>query len=223
MTDQSYDWMVIYMPTTTFFNLPDSKRQKFIETALAEFANNDYESASISKIVLAAGIAKGSLYQYFHDKQDLYFYLVGLAAQKKRDFLEDLLVSDPSVSVFDHLHELFAAMLGFQREYPLMAKLGNRILDATSPFPNEFLEQARAATQKQFSDLFTKGQLTNEIRADVNPETAGFILSAVILEVGNREDMTLTDFEKVYSQMVTILKDGMAQPIKNMENNNGNI
>ena len=211
------------MPTTTFFNLPDSKRQKFIETALAEFANNDYESASISKIVLAAGIAKGSLYQYFHDKQDLYFYLVGLAAQKKRDFLEDLLVSDPSVSVFDHLHELFAAMLGFQREYPLMAKLGNRILDATSPFPNEFLEQARAATQKQFSDLFTKGQLTNEIRADVNPETAGFILSAVILEVGNREDMTLTDFEKVYSQMVTILKDGMAQPIKNMENNNGNI
>ncbi len=53
------------MPQATFFNLPEEKRQKILECALDEFAAHDYDSASVSKIVAKAGIAKGSLYQYF--------------------------------------------------------------------------------------------------------------------------------------------------------------
>ena len=37
------------MPTETFLNLADEKRQAFIETALKEFADNNYDSASINK------------------------------------------------------------------------------------------------------------------------------------------------------------------------------
>ncbi|HQN45353.1 MAG TPA: helix-turn-helix domain-containing protein, partial [Anaerolineaceae bacterium] len=60
------------MPRPTFFNLPDEKRQKILEAAIDEFAERDYESASVSQIVIQAGIPKGSLYQYFVDKSDLH-------------------------------------------------------------------------------------------------------------------------------------------------------
>ena len=68
------------MPTPTFTNLPAEKRDRLLALALAEFAANDYPSASISRIVSQAGIATGSLYQYFAGKRALYLHLVDLAS-----------------------------------------------------------------------------------------------------------------------------------------------
>ena len=64
------------MPKQTFFNLPDDKRQRILDVVIDEFADNDYANVSISRIVARAGIAKGSFYQYFEDKEDLSGYLV---------------------------------------------------------------------------------------------------------------------------------------------------
>jgi TetR/AcrR family transcriptional regulator len=53
------------MPKQTFFNLPDEKRDLITDVVIDEFADNDYDKVSISRIVQRAGIAKGSFYQYF--------------------------------------------------------------------------------------------------------------------------------------------------------------
>ncbi|WP_225743439.1 TetR/AcrR family transcriptional regulator [Marinilactibacillus sp. Marseille-P9653] len=65
------------MPTQTFFNLPESKRERLIAGAMKEFTEKSLNEASISNIVKNAGISRGSFYQYFEDKKDLYFYLLG--------------------------------------------------------------------------------------------------------------------------------------------------
>ena len=64
------------MPKQTFFNLPDEKRERIIQCAVAEFAQKGYRQASISQMVQEAGIAKGSFYQYFEDKDDLFLHIV---------------------------------------------------------------------------------------------------------------------------------------------------
>ncbi len=56
----------------TFSNLPEEKRQRILRIAIDEFADNDYDSASGSRIVAWAGIATGSFYQSFADKDDLW-------------------------------------------------------------------------------------------------------------------------------------------------------
>ncbi|NJN32154.1 MAG: TetR/AcrR family transcriptional regulator [Synechococcales cyanobacterium RM1_1_8] len=88
------------MPSPTFFNLPDPKRQRIVELAIAEFASHDYDSASITMLVKQAKIAKGSLYQYFEDKKDLYLYLVDLAAQQKLAFFKEAESSQPEAGFF---------------------------------------------------------------------------------------------------------------------------
>lgn len=85
------------MPNQTFFNLPDKKRQTIADLAIAEFANNDYQNASITKIVKQAKIAKGSFYQYFEDKKELYLYLVDLASKKKLAFLQQAKPPEPNM------------------------------------------------------------------------------------------------------------------------------
>lgn len=82
------------MPTTTFANLRAEKREQFLDTALAEFARHDFHTASVSRIVAELGIAKGSVYQYFTDKRDLYFHLIDRAVTAKLDYIRSAV--DPS-------------------------------------------------------------------------------------------------------------------------------
>lgn len=63
------------MPTRTFFRLPEEKRQRLIEAAWDEFSRVSYTDASINQIIHAAHIPRGSFYQYFEDKGELFWFL----------------------------------------------------------------------------------------------------------------------------------------------------
>lgn len=75
------------MPTQTFFNLPKKKQELLLKSARNEFTNTSFENASINQIIKEAGISRGSFYMYFHDKEDLYFYLL---EQSKQFFEKEL-------------------------------------------------------------------------------------------------------------------------------------
>lgn len=62
------------MPTDTFFHLPKEKQERIIEAARKEFSRVALNEASIANIVKEAGIPRGSFYQYFENKEDVYFY-----------------------------------------------------------------------------------------------------------------------------------------------------
>ncbi len=64
------------MPTQTFYNLSDEKRQRLIEAAIDEFTARSFREASITNIIKQAEIPRGSFYQYFEDLDDLFFYLI---------------------------------------------------------------------------------------------------------------------------------------------------
>ena len=65
------------MPTSTFFRLPEEKRRRLMDASWEEFTQVRYVDASINKIIRGAKIPRGSFYQYFADKEDLFYYLLG--------------------------------------------------------------------------------------------------------------------------------------------------
>lgn len=75
------------MPKFTFEKLSQEKQQAFLEAFMQEFATKSYEQASLSIVVRELGIAKGSVYQYFEGKLDLYLYLKQLAENKKISYV----------------------------------------------------------------------------------------------------------------------------------------
>lgn len=79
------------MPTTTFFNLPSEKREKFLRCARAEFARVPFVDASVNRIIRAAGIPRGSFYQYFRDKEELFRFLLRQLGENLIAVVEDLL------------------------------------------------------------------------------------------------------------------------------------
>lgn len=71
------------MPISTFYNLPEDKKDKLLRSAIKEFTRVSYNEVSINQIVKDAGISRGSFYQYFKDKSDLLVFIL-------QDFLVSL-------------------------------------------------------------------------------------------------------------------------------------
>lgn len=69
----------------TFLNLPPEKRERIINSAIDEFGEWPYEKTNINRIIRNAGIPKGSFYQYFDDKDDLYTYCITLICRTALD------------------------------------------------------------------------------------------------------------------------------------------
>ena len=216
------------MPFPTFFNLPEEKRQLILDCAIEEFAQKDYDSASISQIVARAGIAKGSLYQYFTDKSDLYRYLLELAAQKKAEMLAEAQPADPDAGLFATLRRLFQEMARFELRYPLLAKIGYRATYGKSPLPDETLARGKQSTLKFFVDLVERGKRSGEIRAEADTAGAAFIFSAVLSQMGEflaaragisageigssgRYPVQDAQVQEAFDQLMSILQFGLAR------------
>ena len=57
-----------------YFQLPPEKSDGILAAACAEFGAHDFDAASLDRIVAAAGISKGGLYEYIASKEELYVY-----------------------------------------------------------------------------------------------------------------------------------------------------
>lgn len=79
------------MPTGTFFRLPEEKRNRLMAAAWEEFGATPYPKVSINRIIQAARIPRGSFYQYFTDKEELFLYMVGDLQEDLRGKLCDCL------------------------------------------------------------------------------------------------------------------------------------
>ena len=106
-----------------------------------EFSKNNYKTASINKICKKANIPKGSFYQYFTDKLDLYVYIMSFAIEKKVKFFSDVISKFNTLTMFKQLRLLFVKGIEFAKKYPLYAELGEQ-------FSKEHDELAKSAVIK---------------------------------------------------------------------------
>jgi TetR/AcrR family transcriptional regulator len=172
------------MPKQTFFNLPDEKRCLIIDLAIEEFAEHDYKNASISNIVARAGVAKGSMYQYFEDKRDLYFYLLQLATEEKKAFLSQTPPPDPSMSLFDYLRWMIRMGARFELSRPRLAQVAYRALFSDRPFGDEPFVQIRRQVMDFYDNLVEMGIAQGTIDPYIDRGVAVFILSTLFNEFG---------------------------------------
>jgi TetR/AcrR family transcriptional regulator len=214
------------MPKATFFNLPEDKRQLIVDLAIEEFADQDYRNASISNIVSRAGIAKGSLYQYFENKRDLYLYLIQLAGTEKKQFLAQHPPPDPSMDVFDFMHWLMREGARFELSNPRLAQVAYRALFSDRPFGDEPFSTLRQSALDYYGSLVRMGVEQGGIDPEIDRGLAVFLFSSIFNDFGRylleREQVDLEALargevqyqalpvEALADQLIEILRRGLA-------------
>jgi TetR/AcrR family transcriptional regulator, fatty acid metabolism regulator protein len=63
------------------------KRQVIIDAAIEVFSRNGFQSSTISQIARRANVAEGTIYQYFKNKEDLFF---SIPIDKTKEFYNEL-------------------------------------------------------------------------------------------------------------------------------------
>lgn len=107
------------MPTVTWARVDPARRAAVIEAAEAEFGAHGFSNGSLNVIARRAGVAKGSLFQYFADKRDLFAFITDVASQRVRGFVEDVIRQlDPSRPFFEFLTDLLDAWVAYFAEHP---------------------------------------------------------------------------------------------------------
>lgn len=86
-----------------FFELPEEKQLRIVNSAMQVFGCNEYKRASTDLIAAKAGISKGLLFYYFHNKKELYMYCFDYCMQITKGSW-DLSTFSKLTDFFDILH-----------------------------------------------------------------------------------------------------------------------
>jgi AcrR family transcriptional regulator len=172
------------MPKPTFFNLSQDKRERVVDAAIDEFADNSYQNAGINRIVETAGIAKGSFYQYFSDKEDLFRYLLDYIGEKKMKYLQHMLQNLQDLTFFETMCELFAGGIRFAVENPKLAAIGNRFIKEYDPVFKEKIMGEMAPKSNQFLEqLVVKGIQKGELDPRLDVPLTAHLLTQISIAI----------------------------------------
>lgn len=143
----------------TFRHLPADKQERVLDAALAEFADQGYQAASLNRLVAQAGIAKGSLYQYFPNKEGVFYYVFQYALKLVRRTLTSVKEETLEEDFFTRLEKSLLAGVDFLRAHPRIYNLYLKIqFDRNVPFREELLAAVRRHAAAYFGSLVRRAQ-----------------------------------------------------------------
>ena len=163
------------MPTEQFFSLSAQEQQRLEDAAIAEFASQPYDSASISAIISSAELPRARFYECFQDKADLYAHVLNLVGERKRALAAGMTPPAANLDTFAYLRWLLQIAVLFELRHPLLASVERR----ASLEPNPLRPEARMGDQAYFSDFLTQGILHDDIAPWVDTPMAAFLLSTL--------------------------------------------
>lgn len=140
------------------------------------FASHPFADANLDRIARAARVPKGSLYQYFADKDDLYAYAVDSGMAEAKAMFDEAMRRRPPRDAFDLYLRALVFPLTLRRQQPALARLYARSALAAPPGRSAAPRQHNTAFQAHF---FGWGLQAKAIAPDLDREAAGFLLDAV--------------------------------------------
>jgi TetR/AcrR family transcriptional regulator len=165
----------------TFSKLPSEKQDRVLDAAIEEFSRWGYEKASINRMVGRLGIAKGSIFQYFGSKKNLYFHIFEYAVGLVRRSLKGVKAETEGEDFFIRLSKSLRAGVYFIQRYPRIYQIYLKMLfQEDFPFRADLLRTIRIFSMDYLRPIVEEGMKRGELRHSLDPEVAAFFLDAML-------------------------------------------
>lgn len=164
------------MAKQTFHKLNPAKKTKITEAFLREFSLKKYDEASLSAVVKSLGISKGSVYQYFGSKFDLFLYLFEECAKIKMKYVMHIRREDYP-DFWKYFRTLYEEGVQFDLEHPLSSHfLHNYAKNIDSPSLKEYNENLRTQTLAGLGAMIQHEVDIGNFRKDISVQMMAFFL-----------------------------------------------
>jgi len=206
------------MPKKTFLRLRDEKQEIILRSAIHEFVVHGFERAKIGDIAKNAGVATGSIYQYFEDKRDLFIY----CAQWGLDvFMQKLgqRIDMEQTDIYEYFHDSLSKVqvVTDEREIALFMQAISKEPDLVDDSMKAMYDTGDAYIKTLISNSRNKGV----VRSDIDDELLKEFFIAITDRFRMRWVSQYVDFSRPdeleknqmiqneLRQMLELLKNGM--------------
>lgn len=198
------------MPKSTFFNLSTEKQRRIIEGAKNAFSKKHYNEVTVDSIVEYSNIPKGSFYQYFLNKDDLFKYIFqNLGTDKSNELIDE--IEKASDKTFSELMiRVIARANQFENQDDIMIGLKGRFLnECPQEIKNEIILDVIPKTMDLFEKIIKIYINNGEFRNDINVKTAAFILTSTVISFENINLEKENDYSEVMKNVCDLLEIGL--------------
>ena len=156
------------------------KRSRIIEAAASVFARKGYTGTLMADIAVDAGVGKGTVYQYFHSKEDLFFEVFDWYVKKISDTATvdiSALSRKASEKILTLGATVVRACVDMTEMYGLVIEFW--AASATLKIKDRFQEafrQGYAAYRDVVAALIAEGIERGEFRKDIDPPSVAATL-----------------------------------------------
>ncbi|MFW0786510.1 TetR/AcrR family transcriptional regulator [Gordonia sp. CPCC 206044] len=155
----------------------DPAAAELITAAVRTMAEKGYHGTSVRDIAGAAGVAVGSLYNYFGSKHGLLAVILNRGMDGLVETTESALLNagtDPA----ERLRAIVGVHVRRHAESPLESLLGNSELRSLEPSAREVIVTKRDVQQRMFERVIADGVDRGSFHTTNPRETARFIITA---------------------------------------------
>ena len=184
--------MIIY---SKFNNLKPEKQKQIINEDLKEFVRNGFEKASTNEIVKRANISKGSLFNYFNSKKDLYLYLIEYSSKAIVNLNEEIDLSE--TDLFKRIERVALQKFYVQQKYPQAFEFLASTKQEESVEVKDIIKQRLNPIYNQAINKLYKDIDYSKFREGVDIEKAIEILNWTMFGVGEKGLKELFTFDDI--------------------------
>jgi TetR/AcrR family fatty acid metabolism transcriptional regulator len=153
------------------------RRQSIIQAAIEVFGKGSFQNSSISEIAQRANVAEGTIYQYFKNKDDLFF---SIPVEKTKEFCEELDLHLQGITgASNKIRKFIWYYLHFFKMNPEYGRILMLEMRVSRSFVKTDTYKFLRTSTSRILEIIREGQDEGTIRKDVNI----YILRQLVLGV----------------------------------------
>jgi TetR/AcrR family fatty acid metabolism transcriptional regulator len=189
------------------------KRQIIIDAAIEVFSRNGFQNSTISQIAQKANVAEGTIYQYFKNKEDLFF---SIPIDKTKEFYNELELHLQGINGAENKVRKFVwYYLYHLQENPEYARALMLEMRVNRNFANAKAFEAYRPLTHKILEIIEGGQAEGIIRKDVNVYTIRHLILGMLEHIVTRWLLKgeKSDLLDQYKEAVELLIQAIRAPI----------
>ena len=191
-----------------------ARKQSILQAAIEVFSNGSFKDSSISEIAKRANVAEGTIYQYYKNKEDLFF---SIPIQKTIEFTEELDLQLQGITgAFNKIRKFIWYYLYFFKMNPAYGRILMLEMRVSGSFVKTKTYNFLKKSTSRILEVVKEGQKEGVVRKDVNVYVLRQLILGILEHVVTRWLLKggKYDLMEYYEDITKLVIEGIGLPRK---------
>ena len=198
----------------SFMSKKTARKQSILQAAIEVFSKGSFKNSSISEIAKRANVAEGTIYQYYKNKEDLFF---SIPIQKTIEFTEELDLHLQGITgAFNKIRKFIWYYLYFFKMNLAYGRILMLEMRVSGSFVKTKTYNFLKKSTSRILEVVKEGQKEGVVRKDVNVYVLRQLILGILEHVVTRWLLKggKYDLMEHYEDVTKLIANGISAPRK---------